>query len=153
MPQKYRGALTRPDIMTDATVNVFASRFTQIGEVKIGAGIWYTLGYGFSASQGDAEGRIYAIFQTAVPAEVKGTLRIEAFTPDDRNIAVLFESRTEALNSSATDRTKQIPFPEMMQALGEDYKFKFFFKADADNVLTSANCTIVIDITKESKSG
>lgn len=154
MPKKYRSTWNTNDIMS-GDVAVLAGKWVEIGEYVVEAGLYYTPGYGFSTSQSDADGRIFCQFQTSTPDEVTGYLRIVAYTPDDQPLpggAVLFEARTEALNSNASDRTKQLPFPAMPIALGEDYKFKFFFKADAGATIAKSKSTILIDITKTSKT-
>lgn len=154
MARKYRGTWNEKNIMVVSPA-VIADKWVEIGEYIIEAGLYYTPGWGFSTSQSDADGRIFAkmMDNAGTAVEVKGTLRIVAYTSDDLPIGVLFESRSEALNSSATDRTKQLPFPSLPIELGQDYKYKFFFKADVSATLDRADCVMLIDITKISKAG
>lgn len=154
MARKYRSAWTQNNVLYAAPA-VVQDQWTEIGQYVIEAGLYYTPGWGFSTSQSDADGRIFVkiMDDTATAVEIAGTIRIVAYTPDDLPIGVLFESRTEALNSSATDRTKQLPFPSLGIELGQDYKYKIFFKADRSDIIDRADCIVLIDITKISKAG
>lgn len=150
----YRSTWNTNNIMS-GDVSVIVNRWVEIGEYVVEAGLYYTPGWGFSTSQSDADGRIYAKFIDDTAGNVTeetGVLRVVAYTPDDMPIGVLFESRTESLNSSATDRTKQMPFPKLPIKLGLNYKYKFFFKSDASDILQKAYCVILIDITKQSRA-
>jgi hypothetical protein len=155
---KYRSVLKGTDILY-ATSNIVLNKWVEIGEKKIEAGVYYAMGFGYSNAQSDADGRAYSIFKdgAATPVEVVGTLRVMAYTPDEIPIKTLGEFPTSKLNSSASDLTKQLPFPILGDPtfLGQDYRFKFFFKADSvgNSVLTAANCVVSLDVTKQSKSG
>jgi len=146
---KRRSALIASNFQS-ADVAVTQNQFTEIGRHVVGSGMYLTLGYGFSNSQVDADGRIYALIKDTADATLEGTLLISIYTPEDRHHRDLFEARTEDLNSSLTDRQKQIPFPEMDTGYGKDWIYKIFFKPDAtgktvDNGLTKIVMTTTIE--------
>lgn len=153
MARKYRSTWTAKDFIKDNTI-LTAGKWVEIGEFIPSAGLYYTPGFGFSSSQSDADGRVFFNLQSAT-AEIKGALRLACYTPDEQPVpggAIKWEARTEALNSVEADRTKQLPHPEMDFALGEDYRFKLMFKADANATIDAAKCKMLMDITMESKS-
>lgn len=146
--EMYRSAFTEADLIDSATVNVIAGQFVKLGEYQVQAGEMISTGYGEQSGQDSAQGRIFMKFQTATPTEIKGMVRLQAYSPQDRPIEIIGEWRTELLNTNATDRTKQLPLPEHIVALTEDKKFVLEFKADADAALDKANSTIIMDITR-----
>lgn len=148
MQTPNRSALNQNDIMA-GDVTVVASTYVKIGSTTIPAGIYRGVGYGMSASQADAQGRIYCKMQNATPAELTGTLRVSIWDPQDRPMEVIDEWPTAALNSSATDRTKQIPLPFDGRFVGKDYKIVFEFKSDTSDTLKKANTTIQLDMTNQ----
>lgn len=143
----FRSAFTQADIIKDSTA-VPAGNFVNIGEYKVSAGEEIILGFGQQSGQENAQGRLFGKLQNSTPTEIKGVLRLVVMTNQDIPLATLFEGRTEALNSSATDRTKQIPFPQMSVGAGQDKKIVLQFKADSASTISLANTTILMDITR-----
>jgi hypothetical protein len=139
---KRRSALTIRDFMT-ADIALTQNQFVEIGKFVIGAGRYITPGWGYLSSQADADGRIFFHPETTAQADISGTLLISLYTPEDRHYADLFEDRTENLYTNIADRTKQLPFPEMVDAggSGKDWIIKLFFKSDtaAISIRTQAN--------------
>lgn len=148
MARPNRGSLSQTDIMAASTALV-VGQYNKIGEVICPAGLYKKIGYGASNSQSDAQGRMYAKLNTAASAEITGKLRISVFSPQDRSMAVIFEAPSAALNQNASDRTKQIPMPELPFAIGKDYKFVFEFKPDTAGAITAAQSVIQIDTTEQ----
>lgn len=148
---KRRSALIASDFQS-ADVLCTAGQYTEFGRYVIGSGRYVTLGWGYLASQSDADGRIYFNPETTVAAAMTGTLLISVFTPEDRHFMDLFEDRTENLFTSATDRTKQLPFPETGEGYGKDWILKLFFKPDATGTIDFGTTELVMAITIESKN-
>lgn len=147
MPNTFSSALTENDLMT-GDVAVVTDGFVKIGSYKVLAGQLVTLGNGNIVTMSDAIGRIYCKFQDASPAEVKGILRIAIHSPQDRPILIVREYRTELLNTSATDRTKQLPFPQWGNNwVQKDKLIVLEFMADTAATIKKANSDILFDIT------
>jgi hypothetical protein len=147
---KRRSALIAADFQS-GDVACTGGQFTEIGRYAVKAGQYMTLGWGFSASQSDADGRIFMNVKNTSDAAITGKVLISIFTPEDRHYADLFEDRTENLNTSATDRTKQLPFPEMMQGFGKDWIYKIFFKPDSTATVDNGHTVLVASVTVEPK--
>lgn len=145
---EFRSAFTEKELINDG-VSVPAGNFVTIGEYKVEAGEIVTLGYGPSTTQTQAQGRLYMKLQNATPAEIKGMVRLVIMTNQDIPLRTLFEARTEALNTSATDRTKQIPFAEMNAGAGRDKKIVVQFKSDTTDTIQQENSTLLMDYTRE----
>ena len=149
MAERFRSALTSADLITSATTAVTAGQFVKLGEYKVQAGELITLGYGQESGQENAQGRIYVEIKNATVA-LKGTVRLQAYSPQNRPLVILGEWRTEVLSSGTGDRTKQVPLPEMMYWLSEDKKLVLEFNSDTtDAALTKSTSTILIDTTEE----
>ena len=149
----FRSALVTSDFMT-GTVSCPSGLFTRLGARTIQAGELLSLGYGPQSGQQDAQGRIFVDIRdnTASPgAQVNGTVRLTAYTPQDRPLVILAEFRTEALNQNSADRTKLLPWPESIYQLSEDKKLVIEFKPDATATISNANTKMVID-TKSDRS-
>jgi hypothetical protein len=151
-----RGAITQADVfqlnnapIAGGSVVCTAGQWNKLGEKIILAGLYVSLGFGSSNAQSDATGRVYSKLCITGAIERTGRLRISIFTPQDRNMVTLGEWHTSALNQNPTDRSKQLPFPEMPQAIGKDYKFVFEFKPDVTGTITLADSVIVIDTTEQ----
>jgi hypothetical protein len=146
----FRSALITSDFMT-GTVSCTAGLFTRLGARTIQAGELMSLGYGSQSGQGDAQGRIFVDLRdnTASPGvQVAGTVRLTAYTPQDRPLVILAEFRTESLNQNNSDRTKLVPWPESIYQLSEDKKLVMEFKPDATVTVSNTNSKMVIDITE-----
>ena len=71
-----------------------------------------------------------------------GVVRLVITYPDDQVIKTIFEERTENLWRSTT-YTEQVPvYAPDYPIIGEDYKLKLFFKADAADTIVKADSTI-----------
>lgn len=157
MPKQYRSSLKTSDFIT-ANIALQLGKWVEIGARKVEAGIYLGLGFGFSNSQSDADGRIYAVLKDTAAVEVIGEIRLAPYTPDEMPFGpVVAEIPTNKLNSSATDMTKQLPFPAQGGPimLGQDYQWKMFFRPSSigNGTLGFANCVINMDATKASKAG
>lgn len=146
----FRSAMTHADLIDSDTVSTIVGQFVKLGEYQVQAGEEVALGYGPHTSQENAVGRTYMLFKDgeATPGEIKGLVRISAYSPQDRPLKVLAEFRTEQTSQGATDVTLRIPNPENVFNLREDQKIVLEFKADAAATLTKANCSVLVDVTK-----
>ncbi|MFD0591164.1 hypothetical protein ACFQZE_24500, partial [Paenibacillus sp. GCM10027627] len=133
MPELFRSAFTKADLIGAATVPIVLGQYNKIGEYKVQAGETITIGYGLLSGMDNAIGRIYAIIKDSNVGgvELKGKLRLSIYSPQDRPLKIMHEWRTEALNTSATDRTKQTPLPEGIEVITEDKKIVLEFLPDA----------------------
>lgn len=147
---KYRGTFTKTDLINTATVAVTAGASVVLGKYPVQAGEAIKLGWGNLQGQENAQGRIFMklMDDQVVPVELAGTVRISLWSPQDRPIAIVSEWRTEQLNTVATDRTKQIPFPEDIYRTTEDKKIVLEFISDTTATLSRANSTIVMDVAR-----
>lgn len=144
----YRSAFIATDLISAATVACTAGQYNKLGEYQVQAGELVGLGFGEQSGQENATGRLYMLLQNATPAAVNGTVRLQAYTPQNRPLEILAEFRTEAISQNATDRTKQMPLPFNNIFLSEDKKIFLEFNPDSTQTLTRANCTINMDITR-----
>lgn len=146
----YRSAFTKDQLLFDGDTPCNAGQYTKVGEYQIVAGELVKLGY-LHGDQAGAEGRVHVELKSDLDAALSGTVRLVALSPQDMPLtpAILFEARTEALNQSVTDRTKQIPFNDMGIALSEDKKYALMFKPDgAAATVSKTNSTVLMDITR-----
>lgn len=148
MPERFRTALTKNDLISADTV-LTAGQFVKLGERKIEAGELLAVGFGQESGQNNAQGRIYMDLKTAASAAIAGTVRLQAYSPQNRPLVILGEWRTETLSTGAGDRTKQVPFPEDIYWLSEDKKLVLEFNADAAATVAKAQSTILMDATEE----
>lgn len=148
---RFRDVWTKNDLIDAATVVCTAGQYTNLGDYTVKPKEIVSVGYGETIGQAESEGRIYAIFCTAPATESKGMVRILAMSPNDLPLGggVIWQGRTEALNSSATDRTKQLPFSKINIGLTEDNKYVLQFNPDVTATITKADSTILMDITKQ----
>jgi hypothetical protein len=159
VPKHIRASFKASDFIAADVAGLVVGRWMQIGEYKIPAGLYYGIGFGYSSAQSDADGRLYADFKDSAGAgtSLTGRLRIAAYTPDDMPIAQVGEFPTNKMASSATDMTKQLPFPILggPLLLGQDYKWLLFFQPDTigNGTLSRTNTIINMDATKASKAG
>jgi len=93
----------------------------------------------------NALGRVLLDLKTSADADIDGLVRIQILTPMDIPVATVFESRTENLRMGATDFKSRIPFNEsqLNARITEDYKIQFVIFADATQVLSKANSTLL----------
>lgn len=151
MAERFRSALVANDLISAATVSVIAGQYVKLGEKKVEAGELLAIGYGQESGQNNAQGRIFMDIKdtTATPVAVKGTVRLQVYSPQNRPLVILGEWRTETLSSGANDRTKMIPLPEDVYFLSEDKKLVLEFLADANQTVSKTNTTILLDTTLE----
>jgi hypothetical protein len=148
MAERFRSAMTKNDLIT-ADLALTAGVFMKLGEYKVQAGELVTIGYGQESGQESAQGRIYMDLKTSASAVIAGTVRLQAYSPQNRPMVVLGEWRTEVLSQGNGDRTKQVPLPEGLYWLSEDKKLFLEFSADAAATLAKAQSTVLIDTTEE----
>ena len=135
------------DILLSATQVLVADTFQKVGEYTVLAGEAIQAGFGSLAGQHSAEGRVYVDLQDDAAADYDGVVRLEVHNARDRHQETLFESRTEVLRTSATDRTQQLPFPKIAGAIGQDAKLVLTFKPDDAGTLHQDNTNIAMDAT------
>lgn len=144
----FRSAFTKADLIKNASTTCVAGNPIVLGMYEVPAGELVSIGYGNLAGQESATGRIYIDLQSATGA-VEGLVRISAFSPQNRPYEILREYRTETLRQNASDRTKQIPFPEHELYVSEDKKIVLEFIADSAVTVDKSKSTILMDITKQ----
>jgi hypothetical protein len=145
----FTTAFTKEQLI-NADVAVLANQYNKIGEYKVEAGETITIGQG-AGGYDSAIGRIFAdLRDNAVTPGVKmtGKLRFSIWSPQDRPLWIIKEFHTSALDTSATDRTKQTPLNEGMDVLTEDKKLVIEFRPDVAGTLSKANTTIIMDVTQ-----
>jgi hypothetical protein len=146
----FRTQLNKMQLISAATVVLNPNQYVELGRFTVQAGTALALGYGAMEGQDSAAGRLYMDFRdnAANPgAVVNGTIRIDTHNAQDRPTGTIFEARTEALRTSATDRTQQLPFPWINAVGTEDVAFVLKFKGDAAVTLGQANTVILCDAT------
>jgi hypothetical protein len=148
MAERFRSALTKNDLIT-GDLACTAGVFMKLGEYRVQAGELLTIGYGQESGQESAQGRIFADLKTSASAAIAGTIRLQAYSPQNRPLVVLGEWRTEVLSQGSGDRTKQVPLPEQLYWLSEDKKLFLEFSADATSTVAKAQSTFIIDTTEE----
>lgn len=134
---------------SNAQISCVAGQWNKLGEYVVKAGEGIVLGYGLQSGQHDAQGRLYMdIKDDSNPATLEpGLVRFVLETALDIPIKVLGEYDTAALSVS-TDRTKQIPFPMMLDGATEDKKICIYFKPLSSDTVVAANCEFKIDATR-----
>jgi hypothetical protein len=148
MAERFRSAFTKNELITADTV-CSAGIFTKLGEYKVQAGELCTIGYGEQSGQESAQGRIFLDLKTSASAVVPGTVRLQAYSPQNRPLVILGEWRIEVLNQGSGDRTKQVPLAEAMYWLSEDKKLFLEFNPDSTATVAKAQSTVLIDTTEE----
>ena len=121
-----------------------AAIYTQIGQVVCPAGTALQMGVGHHTGQDNAVGRIYMQLQSATPTLITGDFRIDVQDPQNRTKDTIFQTRSELLNTSATDRREQYPFPEIGTIIGRDWSFVLMVKADAAHTISTGNSAALI---------
>lgn len=147
----FRSALTKADLISGDIVCT-QGQYNKLGEYVIPAGLHVGIGFGADGGQEAAQGRIYMLLQTAVPAAINGSVRLSIFSPQNRSLMIIDEFRTEALSTS-TDRTKQVPLPFSGVWVSEDKKIILEFIPDATATVSKANSTVIIDATRRETVG
>lgn len=148
MGEIYRSAFNKTTLITGATVAVNAGIFQKLGEYKVLAGELVSVGFGNRVGQEGAQGRIYIKLQNATPTQLQGTLRLSAYTAQDRPIEILGEWRTETLDTDAKNRTLMVELPEDDLWVSQDKKIVLEFKCDTSDTVSQAQSTILLDVTK-----
>lgn len=152
MGERYRSAFTKNDLISGATVPIVLGQYNKLGQYVVSAGETISVGFGQLSGMDNAIGRIYGILKdsAATPVELKGKLRLSIYSPQDRPMKIVWELRTESLNTSAADRTKQTPLPEGIEEVTEDKKIVLEFLPDAigNGTVSKANSDLIFDITQ-----
>lgn len=144
----FRSTLINDDLISADTLLILG-QFIETGRVTIPAGVAMAIGYGPLRGHHEAIGRAYADFKASA-TDIDGLLRLDLHNPQDRVIKTLFESRTESLRSTQTDRTVQLPFSDDTGVVfGEDWSLVLKIKADTltDYTLVLATSIIMFDVT------
>jgi hypothetical protein len=148
MAERYRSAFTKNDLITSASQVLVLGQYNKLGQYVVNAGETISIGYGALSGMDNALGRIYGVMKDGSSVEIKGKLRLSVYSPQDRPMKIIWEMRTEAINTAATDRTKQSPLPEGVELVTEDKKIVLEFLPDTAGTLTKANCDLIMDITQ-----
>lgn len=130
-----------------ADVALVTGSFQNIGEYEVPAGEEISIGEGIYDDQERATGRIYFKAIDDAAAELKGTLRISAYSPQDRNLKILYEGRTERTSASTTRNLMQ-PLKEHPIALTKDQKLVLEFKPDRADTIDVSASSLILDVTK-----
>jgi hypothetical protein len=146
--QEYRSTLVKGDLIGQATQVCTAGIFQRLGAYRVLPGEILSMGFGEQEGYHDAVGRIFLILNVAGPTETLGTIRFTALTSQGRPNEVLWETRTDATDNNATDRTKQLPFPQFDLWLTENKYLALDFMADATSTVTLADSIIRMDCTR-----
>lgn len=144
--EKFQSTLKNVDFGL-ADVTVAAGTWSKIGSYVVPAGEELSLGYEKYATLESAIGRIYAKFQTSVPAEIVGKIRLSVWSPQDRPLEILYEGVTEN-TAGSTAKNLQMPLPEHAVNIREDQKLVMEFYSAAGASISNANTTLLIDCTK-----
>lgn len=149
----FRSTFTANELITADTTTVAAGVITRLGSYKVQAGEQISIGYGQLAGMDNATGRIFmSLFDgtSGTHLEITGSIRLEAYSAQNRPIEILNEWRTEDLNTSATDKTKQLPLPEHAVWLREDQMLVLNLIPDSvgNGSLVKANSKILLAMTK-----
>lgn len=148
----FRSALTVNDLVTNATTIMTAGQYVKLGERKIEAGEQVSIGFGSQSGQESAQGRIFIDIRdsgVSPGVQLKGTVRLQVYSPQNRPLVILGEWRTETLSSGSGDRTKQVPLPEDIYSLTEDKKLVLEFCCDTAGTVGKTNTIILLDTTEE----
>jgi hypothetical protein len=149
--EQYRSSMTEEELIDTATVSVLAGQPVKLGEYVVSAGEMIMLGYETKSGLDDAVGRIFANIKdnSASPGvELKGKLRLSAYTPQGRPMRILAEFDTDIVNDNETDRTKQTPFPANGIFLSEDKKLVLEFISKTTATVGKTNSRILFDVTQ-----
>lgn len=149
----YRSALSSLKLTWNGAALAANGLYQEFARFTIPQGVAWQLGFGAVSTQDGADGRFFMDLRddTAAPGvEQNGFLRISVFNTQDRQVSTLWESRTESLRSSETDRRQQIPVSEVGPVLTQNYAFVFQLKPDAAFTPGSTNTIILLDMTEYS---
>jgi hypothetical protein len=147
MSKYTHGKLLATDLLAE-DVACPVGKYTYMGAYTVKAGEVIFPGYGAAQNLDDAVGRIYMKFQKAGPTEVKGEVQLAILSPQDIPLYVYGTWRTEDLNTDASNKTLQLPFPKSDIGLSKDKKLALYFKSDTADTIDVSICTILMDITR-----
>lgn len=151
----FQSTFTTNELVRAATVPVIAGDIIRIGEYKVQAGEEISVGAGMLAGMDNATGRVFMQFKDSAgtPVQLTGTVRLVAYSAQNRPLEIIREFRTEDLDTSATDKTKQLPFPEHSIWLREDQRLVLEFIGDTGGIgngnVSKANSKILLAMTKK----
>lgn len=151
MAERFRSAFTASDLIGSATVSLVAGAITRLGEYKVQAGELVTVGFASQDGQNNAVGRLFMELKdtTATPVVLNGKVRMSVYSPQNRNLVILGEWRTETLSHGKTDRSLMTPLPENNIWVSEDKRIVLEFISDTTATLSKTNSTILMDTTVE----
>lgn len=144
---------TKDNVITEgATVTCKAGQFTQIGTIRIVAGIAEGLGYGNDGALHSAIGRAYASLKDnkSTPGDIDGVLKISIMDESFSHLVDVAEIHTRNLRTTRDDLTKQMALPYARKVATQDKYIRFEFKPDGagDVTLSKANSEIYLSATK-----
>lgn len=152
----YQSTFTVNELIKAATVPITAGEIIRLGEYKVQAGEQLSAGAGQLAGMDNATGRIFIDLRdsTANPGvALAGKVRLQVYSAQNRPLEIVREWRTEDLATSATDKTKQLPFTEHSIWLREDQRMVLEFIPDAGAVgngnVSKANSKILMAVTMQ----
>jgi len=152
----YPSTFTVNELIKAATVPIVAGDIVRLGEYKVQAGEEISCGAGMLAGMDNATGRAFVALRdsTANPGAVlSGTVRLIIYSAQNRPLEIVREWRTEDLDTSATDKTKQLPFPEHDIWVREDQRLVLEFVPDVGGIgngnVSKANSKILLAVTKK----
>ena len=152
----FQSTFTVNELIKAATVAITAGEIIRLGEYKIQAGEQISAGAGQLTGMDNATGRIYMDLRdstTSPGAALSGAVRLVVYSAQNRPLEIIREWRTEDLATSATDKTKQLPFPEHSIWLREDQRLVLEFIPDTGGAgngnVSKANSKILMAVTKQ----
>jgi len=144
------GKFVKGDLLTDG-VKVLGGQYVKLGGYTVLAGEEISPGYGQYDSMENAVGRVYAVLKDSTGTEIKGTYQLVVVSPQNVQLLPLGTWRTEDWNTSASDKTKQIPFARMPVRVTKDKKIELHFMADAGSdgkIVSLDNSDMQMDVTR-----
>lgn len=147
---EYRDTLRMPDFQTVDQALV-AGVWQELGHHDIPNGLEMLMGYGQTSGQANAQGRIYASIVAAGPVAILGKARFELRNPVGRPMITLAEFDLASLTTSATDRSQQMPQPEIGEIMSERWILVFLVNVDTGATADVSICDLRLDVTVRDK--
>lgn len=143
--------LTEVDLLNAVDTAIEVSKWNLIGKKQITAGIAYEMGYGQDEGQHSALARAYAIFKDTAATVLSGKIKFVILDEEQNqeSSGAMDELGTDVLNSSATDRTKQLPFSATGKLATQDkYIAIFYYGTIGNGTLDVSACDLAFSATK-----
>lgn len=148
MAEKYMSTFTKAQLMSADTIVCATGQFNKLGEYVIPAGMEIAIGSGKYDDLERATGRLFIELKDdeATATIESGMVRLQAYSPQNRPLEILYEGRTE-VTGAGTNRQLYVPLPEHSVNLTQDQKLVMEFMPDGADTVVKADCTILVDHT------